>query len=110
MTLHNGHLDIMNDYAGPPILDEEEVNAVPAGQETVFVVAYLDSSGHQQFCVSRMTSTIRNAITEVEQIRLALNTFYSMIGCKVLTIQIGVDESTMVSGIRPPAQLKLVKG
>lgn len=85
-----------------------EIIGTPGAAESELRVVYERADGEVFISVAR---GLNNAVGDLAQLRLALNTFYSMIGCRVLSIQIEMEQvECMLSGSRPRERLRLIYG
>ena len=86
-----------------------EIVGTPGCNESELRVVYERVADGEVFIsVSR---GLNSAVGDLAQLRLALNTFYSMIGCRVISIQIEMEQvERMLSGSRPREKLRLIYG
>ena len=89
---------------------EEGTNNTPQDLELVIKVAFVDSEGNPGHAVTRTSRLPPCNKNAHQQLRLALGTFYAMLGCHVSAAQISMDVAKSILGVRPRPRLRLVKG
>lgn len=90
-------------------LDEHGNNATPVTNETIVTVGFRDQQGNPHHSVTR-TSRSLNSMPgpSMEAIKLALSTYYNMLGMEVFAIQVVVEQTRVVWGQRAKQNLRLV--
>ena len=85
-----------------------KIVGTPGACESELRVVYERADGEVFVSVAR---GLNGAVGDLGQLRLALNTFYTMIGCRVLSVQIEFEQAQrVVVGQQPREPLRLVHG
>ena len=90
-------------------LDEHGNNATPVTNETIVTIGFRDRQGNPHHSVTRTSRSLNSAPgPSLEAIKLALSTYYNMLGMEVFAIQIVVEQTRVVWGQRAKQNLRLV--
>ena len=90
-------------------LDEHGNNATPVTNETIVTVGFRDQQGNPHHSVTRTSRSLNSAPgPSLEAIKLALNTYYTMLGMEVFAIQVVVEQTRVVWGQRAKQNLRLI--
>lgn len=88
---------------------EEGVNSTPMDLELRIDVAFIDRDGMPGHAVTRSSRTMPVDEEGLGQLKLALNTCYSMLGCQVVGLQVSMEMARSIRGFGQRTKIRRVK-
>jgi hypothetical protein len=88
--------------------DPDGLPATSAQHEVVVRVGYVDAYGQFQYAVTRTTAPLFD-ITHRAEFKRACEHFYSLVGARLVTLELGAETVRTIAGLRIPTRLHVIK-